>query len=215
MARLDPHVHQLHRIVIGAMAIGARVLGSEAFRQVAQCLPGLPIAVECQTQLERLADVAQIGRPTDLQPPRVMPLPSQRLARTLLQLAINRFQTGYGQFVASPQQRARHVVRGLGREQPERTEQTWRRRHHHAADAQLVGGCNRVQRTITAVGDEREGARIAAALRGDRAHSSNHVGNPDPMHTVGGLQRIQRERPGHPLHEQALCPLGVERQLST
>ena len=68
-------------------------------------------------------------------------------------------------------------------------------RHQHARDADLVGQGQRVHGAGAAEGDQREVARVVAALDGDLADGGGHAGHGDAHDALG--QRVHRHDRAH------------------
>ena len=83
-----------------------------------------------------------------------------------------------------------------GEEEADGAEETGDRRDENRADAEVLREPARVDRAGAAVGDQRELARIAALLGGDRAQRTHHPRVRDPVDPARGLEHGQAERPG-------------------
>ena len=74
----------------------------------------------------------------------------------------------------------------VARDEPERGQHAGRRRHEHRAHPELLGERAGVQRPGAAERDEREVARVVAALDGDDAQRAQHLGVRRPRSTSRG-----------------------------
>ena len=95
----------------------------------------------------------------------------------------------------------RELVAEVGDEVADRAEQAGRRRDDHRERAHDLRHRVRVQRPGAAVGDERELARVVAALDGDEPQRTGHVLVDDREDPLGGLlDRGEAHRVGDRLH---------------
>ena len=88
-----------------------------------------------------------------------------------------------------------------------------RRRDDHRERAHQLGHGVGVQRAGAAERDERELARVVAALDADHAQRAGHVLVDDPQDAVGGLLEAEAHRVGDRLHGRARR-VDVERHLA-
>ncbi len=91
---------------------------------------------------------------------------------------------------------ARELGLEVGDEQPERGEHAGTRRHDDGAHAEQAGERGAVQRTGTAEGEQREVARVVAALDRDDADGADHVVVDDGEDAARRLLQAQAQRPG-------------------
>jgi hypothetical protein len=117
------------------------------------------IAAERHGQLERLAGVAQVG------------LPGGRNVRRVRERG---------------QVRAYVVAALLARDEAERREDARCGRHEHGRDLELVRELTRVERPRSTERDQREVARVVAALHRDEADRAQHLGVRNPHSILGG-----------------------------
>ena len=97
---------------------------------------------------------------------------------------------------------------------PMRAEQPGRGRHDHRERAHELGDGVRVERARAAVGDEREVARVVAALDGDEPQRARHVLVHDREDALGRLlDGAEPHRVGDRLHGRA-GRVDVERHLA-
>ena len=95
-----------------------------------------------------------------------------------------------------------------------RAEQAGRGRHEHRERAHDLRDRVRVERAGAAVGDEREVARVVAALDGDEPQRAGHVLVDDREDPLGGLlDGVEAHRVGDRLHRGARG-VDVERHLA-
>ena len=96
-----------------------------------------------------------------------------------------------------PDVRLGELVAEVRHEVSDRAEQPGRRRHEHGKGTHELGHSVCVQRPGTAVGDEREVARIVAALHRDEPQGTRHVLVHDRKDALGGLlDRVEAHRIG-------------------
>ena len=107
---------------------------------------------------------------------------------------------------------ARVVVLDVGVEQAEGREQAGRRRHDDARHAERRRHAAGEQRAVAAEGEQREVARVAAALGRDRLDGADHVGGGDQMRAVGRVLQRHAQRAGDRALEHAARLVGVERE---
>jgi hypothetical protein len=144
-------------------------------------------------QLVGLAGVARVGDPGHGDVTRHA-LAFQLLASLRLQR-----DPGVGEVVGRRHHRQGGLITGRREKQAQRAEHARCGWHHHGTAAELAGQCGRVQRTGTAVGDERQPRRIDAALGADLAQRATHR---RPHH------RQNPGRPTGPLRQHRDGPLG-------
>ena len=105
--------------------------------------------------------------------------------------------------------RAGGVAAALRGAEAERREDAAGARAEHPPDAELAGDRRGVHRAGAAEGQQREAARVDAALDGDHAQRPDHLLVGDPDDPLGGLQLPEAERAGEPRH-RGPRRLGVE-----
>ena len=106
------------------------------------------------------------------------------------------------------------LVAEVGDEVADGAEQAGRRRHEHRERPHQLGDGVRVERAGAAVGDEREVARVVAALDGDEPQRARHVLVHDREDPLGRLlDRGEAHRVGDRLDRRARR-LDVERHLA-
>ena len=110
-------------------------------------------------------------------------------------------------------ERAGELVAEVRDEVADRAQQAGRGRHDHGVAAHQLRDRVRVQRPRAAEGDEREVARIVAALHRHQAQGAGHVLVDDREDAVRGLLEREVHRVGDRLHGGARG-LDVERHLA-
>ena len=152
------------------------------------------VALQRHGDLVALAVVAHVGhegdrlrvgrdRPRRPSSSRARPSRSSRIAVTSSALASR----------GEPDERPRELVAEVGHEVAERAQQARRGRHDDGEGAHQLGDRVGVQRPGAAEGDERELARVVAALDGDHAQRAGHVLVDDRQDALRRLRR--RDRP--------------------
>ena len=131
-------------------------------------------------QLERLAAVAQVRPP-----------PQLGLVHVLARLLLHRAEALLG--VGAAEQRAHVVAAHVGHREPERAQHAAGARDEQRRDAELLGQRAGVQAAGAAEGDERELARVEAALDGDHAQRPAHLGVGHAHDAERGLERVEPE----------------------
>ena len=131
-------------------------------------------------QLERLAAVAQVGAP-----------PQLGLVHVLARLLLHRGEALLG--VGAAEQRAHVVAPHVGHREPERAQHAARARDEQRRDAELLGERAGVQPAGAAERDERELARVEAALDGDHPQRPAHLGVGHAHDAERGLERVEAE----------------------
>ena len=89
--------------------------------------------------------------------------------------------------VAAQHQRPHDLVLGVGEEQPEGAEDAGRRRDEHVAHPERAGDLDAGERAVAAERAEREVARVAAAVGGDRLDGARHRRDREHQDPVGRL----------------------------
>ena len=92
------------------------------------------------------------------------------------------------------QERRQLVELQIGEQEPDGAEHARTERHDDFLDLQRAREIDRMNAAIAAECNHREGARVAAAIGGDRLHGAHHVGIGDEMNAVGGFQHVAAER---------------------
>jgi hypothetical protein len=122
--------------------------------RLGEALPHRVELVGLDGQLERLAAVAQVRAAAQL-----------RVVEVLSRLLLQRREGLLG--VRAAEQRADGVDPHVGHREPERAQHAARARHEHRRDPELLGERAGVHPARAAERDERELARVEAALDGD------------------------------------------------
>ena len=164
----------------------------EALLELAQTLAAYLLRVERDRDLVPLAAVAHVGGVGDAARGGVDALVLEPLLRPAAELVEDRRHVRGIGLVQHPDVRARELVAEVRDDVAERTEQARRRRHDHRERAHDLRDRVRVHRPGAAVGDERELARVVAALDGDDAQRAGHVLVHDREDPLGGRPRRSR-----------------------
>ena len=107
--------------------------------------------------------------------------------------------------------RAHVILAHVGQQHAERREVRRQIRHDHGRNLQVARDLHGVQRTGAADRDEREVARIVAALDRDAAHGERHLGDGDLHDAVRDLGRVHAQRLRRASLEPAPRGVDVER----
>ena len=115
---------------------------------------------------------------------------------------------------SSAQQRARVELLDVRGKEPDGAEEPGMRRDQDAPDVERFGKPRGVHRTAAAERDQREVARIAAALDRNRAYRALHGRVRDPVDAFRGVEERKPERLGDVFPECSLGARRVEPQLA-
>ena len=97
-------------------------------------------------------------------------------------------------------------------QQAERAEHAGRARDHHAPDAERLGDLGRHHRPVAAEGDEREVARVAAAIGRDRLHGARHRGDRERQHAARRARQVEAQRARDLSCKRGAAGIGLERK---
>src|SRR5262245_7651033 len=162
--------------------------------------PGRAGLAERDVQLEGLALVAKIERAKQLLLRGLEVLELQLVSRRALHLGEQ--LAGDGQALAErPHARPDVIVLDLRGQQAEGGEVAGMPWHEHTRDPDLLSQRQGMHRPGTAEGDQREVARIVAALDRDLANRRGHARDGDPHDAFG--QRLDRQPAPEPRAEVA------------
>ena len=189
----QPRVDELDVLALHPVAVAALVGLGEALLDGAE-------VVGLDGQLERLAVVAQVRTPAQL-----------RVVEVLARLLLHRRERLLG--VAAAQQRAHGVDPHVGHREAERAQHAARARDQQRRDAELLGERAGVQPAGAAERDERELARVEAALDRDHPQRPAHLGVGHAHDAERGLERVEAELGAEAL-ERRLGLVARERQLA-
>ena len=98
----------------------------------------------------------------------------------------------------------------VGGQHADRAEHAGERRHHDAADAEIARHVESVDAAVAADGDQREVARVAAALDRDGADRTRHGGVRHRADAVRGLLQRQAERLAHVRLDRLLAEPAID-----
>ena len=172
------------------------------------------VRVDRDGDLVALPVVAHVGGVRDR--PRVGrdPLALEPVVRAAAELVEDPGHLGRLGLREQPDVRLGELVAEVGDEIADGAEQAGRRRHEDRERPHQLGDGVCVERPGAAVGDEREVARVVAALDGDEAQRARHVLVHDREDSLRGLLgRREAHRVGDRLHRGARR-LDVERHLA-
>ena len=131
-------------------------------------------------QLVALASVAKIGAAPDFRPWRLAPRPPLQCFKAALD-------------IAAPQSAGGVVVHRVRHQHPQRRKSARVFGHDHRVDAELARDLARVQAARAAKSDQREIARVVAALDRDNANRALHVCVGDAQDSRRGGRAIELE----------------------
>ena len=186
-----------------AVAVGLLVGGVEGLAQL------VGVVVRLDGELERLAAVAQLGRHAH-----VGVVVAELLARPLGELAGLARERLVGQLVAGQQHAALDVAAALGDDEPERRQHARRARAQDPRHAELLGDVGGVQAARAAEAQQRQLARVDAALDGHHPQRADHLGVGDAADALGALVQLEVERVGRASSTARLGRLAVELDLA-
>ena len=197
--RDQPEVHDLDRVGRIVEAVGALVLGKEALldrRRRAGSGSALPSPI---AQLEILPDIARIEHDIDVAVRRARRLrASNQSSACAFNSSMRSRDIVHPRIAQRRHGRAHEGLAQVGDDQPLRAQDARRGRHQRAADAEALRDVGRVQRPGAAERQQREVARIVAALDRHRADRPHHVGDHDAENAVRGAL----DREAEPLGER-------------
>ena len=171
------------------------MLGEEALLDRVRGWERLGVA-ESDRELEVLADIARVEHDIDAAACLVDALRVEPVAGLRLQFLDARRHVRHPRIVQRGDRRAHEGLAQIRHDQALRAQDAGRERHERAADAEALRDIGRVQRPGAAERQQREGARIVAALDRHRADRTHHVGDHDAEHAVRGALDREAESLG-------------------